>query len=36
MGAKFTLPASLGEWTMFNKVFYQRAFEAWYRELKPS
>jgi glyoxylase-like metal-dependent hydrolase (beta-lactamase superfamily II) len=36
LGGKFTLPASLGEWTMFNKVFYQRAFEAWYRELKPS
>jgi hypothetical protein len=36
LGAKFSLPSSLGEWTLFNKVFYQRAFEAWYRELKPA
>jgi glyoxylase-like metal-dependent hydrolase (beta-lactamase superfamily II) len=36
LGAKFSLPASLGEWTLFNKIFYQRAFEAWYRELKPA
>ena len=35
LGASFSLPSSLGDWTMFNKVFYQRAFEAWYRELKP-
>lgn len=33
-GAAFTLPASLGEWTLFGKTFYPRAFEAWYRELK--
>ena len=33
-GAGFSLPASLGEWALFNKVFYQRAFEAWYKELK--
>jgi glyoxylase-like metal-dependent hydrolase (beta-lactamase superfamily II) len=33
-GAAFTLPPSLGEWTLFNKVFFQRAFEAWYKELK--
>ena len=32
-GASFTLPASLGEWTLFNKVFFERAFAAWYREL---
>lgn len=32
-GAQFTLPASLGEWTLFNKAFFQRAFEAWYRVL---
>jgi glyoxylase-like metal-dependent hydrolase (beta-lactamase superfamily II) len=32
-GASFTLPASLGEWVLFSKVFYPRAFEAWYREL---
>jgi glyoxylase-like metal-dependent hydrolase (beta-lactamase superfamily II) len=33
--AAFTLPVSLGEWTLFSKVFYNRAFEAWYRELQP-
>jgi cyclase len=32
-GAAFTLPASVGEWTLFNKVFFERAFAAWYREL---
>lgn len=31
--AAFALPASLGEWFLFNKVFYERAFAAWYREL---
>jgi glyoxylase-like metal-dependent hydrolase (beta-lactamase superfamily II) len=33
----FRLPSSLGEWALFNpasKAFYQRAFEAWNRELK--
>lgn len=33
-GAAFSLPPTLGEWTLFNKVFFQRAFEAWYKELK--
>ncbi|MFI5244322.1 MAG: MBL fold metallo-hydrolase [Gemmatimonadales bacterium] len=32
-GASYALPASLGEWTLFNKVFFERAFTAWYREL---
>ena len=32
-GAAYTLPASLGEWTLFNKVFFERAFSAWYKEL---
>jgi glyoxylase-like metal-dependent hydrolase (beta-lactamase superfamily II) len=32
--ASFTLPSALGEWVLFNKVFYQRAFDAWYKELK--
>ena len=32
-GAAYTLPASLGEWILFNKVFFERAFTAWYREL---
>ena len=29
LGAKYSLPPSLGEWTLFNKIFYQRAFQAW-------
>jgi glyoxylase-like metal-dependent hydrolase (beta-lactamase superfamily II) len=36
-GSAFTLPASVGEWALFtpgSKAFYQRAFEAWYKELK--
>jgi glyoxylase-like metal-dependent hydrolase (beta-lactamase superfamily II) len=32
-GAAFVLPPALGEWTLFNKVFFERAFAAWYREL---
>lgn len=32
-GTAFTLPASLGEWVLFGKIFYPRAFEAWYKEL---
>jgi glyoxylase-like metal-dependent hydrolase (beta-lactamase superfamily II) len=32
--ASFTLPSSLGDWTLLNKAFYQRAFEAWNKELK--
>jgi glyoxylase-like metal-dependent hydrolase (beta-lactamase superfamily II) len=31
--ARFALPAALGEWTLFNKLFYERAFVAWGREL---
>ena len=31
--AGFSLPESLGEWTLFSKTFYERAFAAWYREL---
>ena len=26
-------PESLGSWTLFSKAFYNRAFEAWYKEL---
>lgn len=33
-GARFTLPPSLGDWVMFSKAFFPRAFEAWYRELQ--
>ncbi|HEU0012259.1 MAG TPA: MBL fold metallo-hydrolase [Longimicrobium sp.] len=32
-GAAFRLPPSLGEWTLFNPAFFERAFTAWYREL---
>ena len=32
-GTNYSLPASLGEWTLFNKLFFERAFTAWYREL---
>lgn len=31
--ASFTLPESLGAWTLFSKAFYERAFTAWYRDL---
>lgn len=30
---RFTLPPSIGEWTVFAKAFFERAFAAWYREL---
>lgn len=33
--AAFALPPSLGEWTLFNRIFHERAFTAWYRELGP-
>ena len=32
-GAQFTLPASLGEWILFNKSMFQTAFLAWYKVL---
>jgi glyoxylase-like metal-dependent hydrolase (beta-lactamase superfamily II) len=32
-GASFALPSTLGEWTLFSKAFFERAFTAWYREL---
>ena len=31
---QFSLPSFLGDWVMFNKVFFTRAFAAWYRELE--
>jgi glyoxylase-like metal-dependent hydrolase (beta-lactamase superfamily II) len=31
--AAFALPTALGEWTLFNRAFHERAFAAWYREL---
>ena len=33
-GAAFSLSPGLGEWALFNRVFFARAFEAWYRELR--
>jgi len=33
-GNAFTLPPSLGEWTLFSKQFFPRAFDAWFKELK--
>ncbi len=33
LGANYALPASMGEWVLFNKVFFERAFTAWYREM---
>ncbi|HET9730335.1 MAG TPA: MBL fold metallo-hydrolase [Gemmatimonadaceae bacterium] len=35
-GKDFHLPPALGDWTMFSPVFFQRAFEAWYKELGAS
>jgi glyoxylase-like metal-dependent hydrolase (beta-lactamase superfamily II) len=35
-GSAFTLPASLGDWTLFNRSMYATAFTAWFRELKTS
>jgi glyoxylase-like metal-dependent hydrolase (beta-lactamase superfamily II) len=29
----YALPPSLGEWTLFNRSFYTRAFTTWYRVL---
>jgi glyoxylase-like metal-dependent hydrolase (beta-lactamase superfamily II) len=34
--ASYAIPASLGEWTLFNKAFFERAFTAWNRELAGS
>jgi glyoxylase-like metal-dependent hydrolase (beta-lactamase superfamily II) len=33
-GRTFMLSESLGPWALFSNVFYPRAFDAWYRELK--
>ena len=34
LGASYALPASLGEWTLFNKAFFERAFAAWYKDME--
>jgi glyoxylase-like metal-dependent hydrolase (beta-lactamase superfamily II) len=33
-GAAFSLSPSLGEWALFSRAFFGRAFEAWYKELR--
>jgi hypothetical protein len=30
--ARHEIPASLGEWTLFNPSYFQRAVEAWMKE----
>lgn len=30
----FSIPASMGEWILFNPRYYETAFNAWYRELE--
>lgn len=35
LAQEYTVPAALGEWTLFNKSFIETAFKAWYRELGP-
>ena len=32
-GAAYALPASLADFALFNKVFFERAFAAWYKEI---
>lgn len=34
--AEYEVPAELGEWSLFNPAYYQRAIEAWMRELAGS
>jgi glyoxylase-like metal-dependent hydrolase (beta-lactamase superfamily II) len=35
-GKRHQIPESLGEWTLFNPSYYQRAVEAWMREWSES
>ncbi|NIN72429.1 MAG: MBL fold metallo-hydrolase [Gemmatimonadetes bacterium] len=35
-GAGYEIPAELGEWTLFNPQYFQRAIGAWMRELDAS
>ena len=34
IGKTFMLSESLGQWALFSNIFYPRAFDAWYKELK--
>jgi glyoxylase-like metal-dependent hydrolase (beta-lactamase superfamily II) len=31
-GERHSIPQGLGEWTLFNPAYFQRAVEAWYKE----
>jgi len=33
--ADFTMPAAVGEWTLFNPRYYETAIAAWLKELRP-
>jgi len=33
--ASFTLPASVGEWTLFSPSYFETAIGAWLKELRP-
>ncbi|UCC82914.1 MAG: MBL fold metallo-hydrolase [Gemmatimonadota bacterium] len=35
-GAAYEIPAELGEWTLFNPQYFERAIGAWMRELRAS
>ena len=35
-GAEYTVPAALGEWTLFNPKYFERAIGAWMKELRPA
>jgi hypothetical protein len=35
-GAGYEIPAELGEWTLFNPRYFERAIGAWLRELGAS
>ena len=34
-GAEYRIPAELGEWTLFNPRYFERAIGAWFKELRP-
>lgn len=35
VGAAYRIPADLGEWTLFNPRYFERAIGAWMKELGP-
>jgi hypothetical protein len=32
-GAEYTLPAGMGEWTLFSPSYFERAIGAWMQEV---